>query len=70
MKRLLRWYYWAFGLKKRKSALESTLAPFKTRSKIGIFSMLLLSLFADKERIQSFLKLYMKGYGEVHITQS
>lgn len=34
--------------------MESVLSPLKTCNKIGLFSMLLLSLFADGEEIQTF----------------
>lgn len=34
--------------------MESVLSPLEKCSKIGIFSILLLSLFADRENIQIF----------------
>lgn len=34
--------------------MKSVLSPLEICSKIGIFSMLLLSLFADRENIQNF----------------
>lgn len=37
--------------------MKSALSPLEICSKIGIFSMLLLSLFADRENIQIFLAL-------------
>lgn len=37
--------------------MKSVLSPLEICSKIGIFSMLLLSLFADRENIQIFLAL-------------
>jgi len=37
--------------------MKNVLSPFEICSKIGIFSMLLLSLFADRENIQIFLAL-------------
>lgn len=37
--------------------MKCALSPLEACSKIGIFSMLLLSLFADRENIQIFLAL-------------
>lgn len=37
--------------------MKNVLSPLEICSKIGIFSILLLSLFADRENIQIFLAL-------------
>lgn len=37
--------------------MKSALSPLEICSKIGIFNILLLSLFADRENIQIFLAL-------------
>lgn len=43
-----------FWIEKKEFAMESALTPLEICSKIGIFSMLLLSLFADRENTQIF----------------